>query len=295
MSLLSTIINASFSLFLSVGSSDTDAKQSEADNVTKGTSIMQEAFHRFHINYEMSRTHKIGYYQEAMEDAEGVHYLAESIVDVYVPHNLSNQEHASVKPLRSRKLVYEELDEERVLFGNAGDMARCSIWRPNSILREKNRQNYTYRFRDDSLFHRLQVFVVDFVPANAKGNVSGTILIDKSSYAVLHIDYQPDAASSKLWIEVTWTEEFYFVEGKYELSKVKFEGLSKKNTYEYSATLIMQHVKVLKEIPDSDHFMDPNSSILDHAKDNYAENFWNGYSDLKNDVDAEDVVHLASK
>ena len=295
MSLAATTIIASLSLCLSIGIINPEDSRSEEYSISTGTSIMKEVFHRFHINYEMSRTHKIGYYQEAMEDTAGVHYLAESIVDVYIPHNLSQQEHASVKPIRSRKLVFEELDEERLLFGNAGDMARCSIWRPNSFLSEKNRDNYVYKYKDDSLFHRFKVFVIEFKPANSKGNVSGHLLIDKSSYAVLHIDYTPDASYSKLWNRVTWTEEFYFVEGKYELSKVKFEGLGSKSTYEYSATLIMQHVKVLSEIPESEQFMGKDDSILEHAEDHTTEGFWQGFQDLKNDVDAEEVVHLASK
>jgi len=294
MSLAATIILAIFITFSPVNNAHAENPRTVDNRVAKGSSIMEEVFRRFHINYEMSRTHKIGYYQEAMQDTAGVHYLAESIVDVYVPHNLSQKEHASVKPIRSRKLVFEEVDDESLLFGNAGDMARCSIWRPNSFLGEKNRDNYTYQYKDDSLFHRLKVFVIEFSPTNSKGNVSGKMLIDQVSYAILHIDYTPDAAASKLWSKVTWIEEFYFVQGKYELSKVKFEGLCSKNTYEYSATLIMQHVKVLSQIPESDHFIDQNASIFEHANEDYGENFWTGFHDLKNDVDAEEIVQLVS-
>ena len=78
-------------------------------NATKGEAIMTEVFHRFHINYEMSRVHKLGYYQEAMEDSDGIHYLAESIVDIFVPHNLSQEDHASIMPIKSRKKVFEEI------------------------------------------------------------------------------------------------------------------------------------------------------------------------------------------
>ena len=294
MSLTVITILTSLSLFLSPGTVYTEISEPEDDNIAQGASIMEEVFRRFHINYEMSRTHKLGFYQEAMEDASGIHYLAESIVDVYVPHNLSQQEHASVKPLRSRRLVFEVVDDENLLFGNAGDMARCSIWRPNSFLSEKNRDNYTYRVKDDSLFHRFKVFVVAFEPANSKGNVSGKILIDKESYAILHIDYTPDTSVSEVWKKVTWTEEFYFVEGKYELSKVKFEGHSKKN-HEYTATLIMQHVKVLSQLPDSDHFIDHETSIFEHAKDNNDEDFWAGYDELKKDVDAEEIIQIAAQ
>ncbi len=294
MSIVSKIFYASLSLVLATGSIDAAIIGSVEDKVAKGTSIMTEVFHRFHINYEMSRTHKVGYYQEAMENDEGIHYLAESIVDIYVPHNLSPKSHASIKPLRARKVVYEDVSAESLLFGNASDMARCSIWRPKSFLSEKNRDNYSFRFKDDSIFHRLKVHVIEISPINSKGNVSGTILVDQSSFAILHIDYTPDASASKLWKEVTWTEEFYFTEGKYELSKVMFEGLSAKNRYEYSATLVMQHVKVLSQIPESDNFIDAIASIFEHAKEYSKESFWRGFHHLKHDVEVEHVVHLAA-
>lgn len=293
MSRAKVFLNFTLLSFLTVGNI-LAAPGSDDDKVIKGTEIMTEVFHRFHINYEMSRTHKLGYYQEAMEDAKGVHYLAESIVDIFVPHNLSQAEHASIKPLRARKKTFEEIDAENLLFGNASDMARCSIWRPNSFLNEKNRDNYTFVYEKDSLFHRHQVEVIGFKPANSKGIVHGTILVDKESYAILHIDYTPDASGSKLWSKVKWTEEFYFVEGKYELSKVKFEGLCSKNTYEYSATLIMQHLKVLSQIPDDYVFLDKDISLFDHASEDFNDSFWNGYQDLRNDVESEHVVHIAS-
>ncbi len=295
MSIVSSIFRSSVLAVLTASTISATALGAEEDKVAKGSSIMTEVFHRFHINYEMSRTHKVGYYQEAMENTEGIHYLAESIVDIYVPHNISSKSHASIKPLRARKVVFEDVNAENVLFGNASDMARCSIWRPNSFLSEKNRDNYTFRFKDDSLFHRFKVHVIEFKPVNSKGNVSGTILVDQSSLAILHIDYKPDATASKLWKEVTWTEEWYFTEGKYELSKVKFEGLSSKNRNEYSATLVMQHVKVLSQIPESDSFLDADASIFEHAKEYSNETFWKGYQDLKHDVEVEHVVHLAAK
>ncbi|MEM7298171.1 MAG: hypothetical protein AAF391_07885, partial [Bacteroidota bacterium] len=290
-------LTATMSLFLSTGSIDKSTAKTNEDNVARGTSIMIEVFHRFHINYEMSRVHKLGYYQEAMEDAGGVHYLAESIVDIYVPHNISQEEHASIKPLKARKKTFEDVNSEDLLFGNASDMARCSIWRPNSFLNEKNRNNYIFKYVDDTVFKRLKVSKIKFYPATSKGVVSGTILVDKKSFAILHIDYTPDTSGSKLWNKVTWTEEFYYSEGRYELAKVKFEGLCSKNTYEYSATLIMQHLRILTEIPDHDDFIDKEGSLFDHAGEDFTENFWNGYQALKVDVDSEydDVVHLASK
>lgn len=290
------IITLNFLLSLApLGNNDEIQNSSVEEQIEAGHELMEQVFHRFHTNYEMDRTHKLGYYQEAMEDDTSVHYLAESILDIYVPSNLNEAEHASVKPIKARKKVYEVIEEENMLFGNASDMARCSIWRPDSFLNDKKRDNYTYQYLKDSLFHNQKVAVIRFTPANSKGNVHGTILVDKHSHAVLHIDYTPDATGSKLWSEVTWTEEFRYKEGRYELSKVKFEGLCSKNTYKYSATLIMQQMKVLKEIPESEHYLDKDGSLFDHAKEENEEKFWNNYFDLRMEVESEDVVHLASK
>ena len=294
MVLTNTLLGATLTILLSFGSSNT-GKDSYESRVEKGSALMTQVFHQFHINYEMSRTHKLGYYQEAMEDSEGIHYLAESIVDIFVPHNLSQDDHASVKPIRSRKKVFEQINSENLLFGNASDMARCSIWRPNSFLSRKNRDNYDYIYAGDKVFKGQDVAIIDFKPASPKGKVRGTMLIEKESNAIVHIDYTPDVRASKLWNKVTWTEEFYFVEGKYELSKVQFEGLCSKNKYGYSATLVMQHLRVLSKFPDDHAYIDNDVSIFQHAKSNFSDDFWSGYQNLKEDVDAEHVLKVASK
>ena len=294
MLLTNSILSATLSLVISTGSMNLDSSETNEAKAAEGAALMTQVFHQFHINYEMSRTHKLGYYQEAMEDTDGIHYLAESIVDIYVPHNLSQAEHASVKPIRSRKKVFEKINSENLLFGNASDMARCSIWRPNSFLNEKNRDNYTYIYSGNSEFKGLDVSVVEFKPNNSKGKVRGKMLIDKHSKAIMHIDYTPEVRNSKLWSKVKWTEEFYFVDGKYELSKVKFEGLCSKNKYEYSATLVMQHLKVLTRIPDEFEFIDKDVSLFLHASNDFSDNFWKGYQDLRTDVNSEHVLQLTS-
>lgn len=294
MLLTNSFLSVTLSLILSSGSWHSENGGTYETNAAKGSALMMQVFHQFHINYEMSRTHKLGYYQEAMADAAGVHYLAESIVDIFVPHNLSQDDHASIRPIRSRKKVFEQIDSENLLFGNASDMARCSIWRPNSFLNVKNRDNYTFLYSGDTLFKGLDVSVVEFQPVNAKGKVRGTLLIDKQSKAIMHIDYTPEVKNSKLWSKVKWTEEFYFVDGKYELSKVKFEGLCSKNRYEYSATLVMQHLKVLSRIPDEFEFLDKDISLFQHAANDFSDNFWKGYHDLKADVESEHVLQIAS-
>ncbi|MEO1255404.1 MAG: hypothetical protein AAFY41_11050, partial [Bacteroidota bacterium] len=146
----------------------------------------------------------------------------------------------------------------------------------------------------DSLFHRIPVTVVEFYPTNSKGEVHGKILVDKKNFAVLHIDYTPDASNSKLWNQVTWTEEFMYKAGRYELSKVMFEGLCSKNTYKYTATLVMQQMKTLNQIPEGEQFLDKDVSLFEHAIEDFNEDFWEGYQDLKVNVDSEHVVHIAS-
>ncbi len=295
MSLVTLLLNTTLSFFLSNGDLYKNGNLSEEEKVIAGSAIMNRVFDRFHINYEMSRTHKIGYYREVMLDSQSVHYLAEGIVDIYVPCNLNQIENASIQPLRTRKKAYKEVDPESILLGNASDMARSSIWRPNSFLNEKNRDNYVFQYLSDSQFNDFHVAVIAFKPANAKGEVSGQMFIDTKSLAIIKIDYTPDATNSDLWSSVSWTEEFRFKNGAFELSAVKFQGFSSENTHQYKATLVMDQLEVINRIPQNDLFINENISLFEEANDDFSQAFWRGYYHLKRLLDTQENTLLAGK
>lgn len=287
MLLNTLILNTALSLFIPQGITDGQRNDSAEAKAEAGQSIMETVFDRFHINYEMSRTHKIGYYKESMADTQTIYYLADGIVDIYVPSNLNQIENASIDPIKTRKKAFQEIDEEKLLFGNASDMARSSIWRPNSFLSEKNREHYTFSYSKDSVYNDIDISIISFKPAKTHGKATGSIYIDKASYAIVKIDYNPIVHHSKFWSNVSWTEEFSFKNGAYELSNVRFHGVSIENDFQYDAILVMDQLEVLSKIPENESFIRENVSLFEKADDEFTESFWEGYDFLKRALDSE--------
>ncbi|MEO9482297.1 MAG: hypothetical protein ABJG47_02580 [Ekhidna sp.] len=287
MSLITLILNTALTLFIPQELTNDKANDSAEAKAIAGQSIMENVFDRFHINYEMSRTHKIGYYKESMSDTQSIYYLADGIVDIYIPSNLNQIENASISPRKTRKKAFKEISEENLLFGNASDMARSSIWRPNSFLSEKNRDNYTFSYVNDSSINDTMVSIIMFEPTKSHGKATGKIYVDKSSLAILKIDYNPIIHNSKYWSEVSWTEEFKFKRGAYELASVKFHGVSIENDFQYDAILVMDQIEVLSQMPEDDSLINENVSLFEKADDEFNESFWEGYDFLKRSLDAE--------
>lgn len=250
--------------------------------MVKGKSLMKEVFNRFHINYEMSRVHKVGYYRESMSDSLALQYLAESIVDIYVPSNLNQNENASIDPIKTRRKAYIDLIEDDLLFGNASDMARSSIWRPNSFLNEKNRENHFFAYMGDSTLGKYEVAIVSFEPKKEKGLAKGRMFIDKNSYAILRIEYKPIIKKSTFWESVSWTEDFQFRHGAFELANIHFTGAST-NQYGlwYEALLVMDQSEVVSRIPEYEYFIKDDVALFEQAEDNFSESFWDNFGYLK--------------
>lgn len=287
MLLHTLILNTALSLFAPQEMTDGKQNDSAEAKAVAGQSIMETVFDRFHINYEMSRTHKIGYYKESMSDTQSIYYLADGIVDIFIPSNLNQEENASISPIKTRKKAFKEIDEENLLFGNASDMARSSVWRPNSFLSEKNRDNYTFSYTGDSTINDIDVSMISFEPAKSHGKATGKIYVDKTSFAILKIDYNPIIHHSRYWSKVAWTEEFKFKNGAYELQNVRFHGVSIENDFQYDAVLVMDQLEVLSRIPESDSYIRENVSLFEKADDEFTESFWEGYDFLKRSLDEE--------
>ena len=293
MSLVTLFICATLSLLPPTDNTTSTGSKSDESSIVQGTTMMKDVFNRFHINYEMSRTHKIGYYKEVMLDSQDVYYYAESIVDIYIPSNLNQVENAAIQPIRTRKKVYHEVGSENLLFGNASDMARSSIWRPNSFLNEKNRENYRFQYVGESSINNFQVSIIEFEPSNFKGKVSGKIFVDKKSLAIIRIEYTPDATKTEIWNSVSWTEEFSYKNGAFELTKVQFNGISSGDNHQYTATLVMDQLEVVTRIPENDSFIREEVSLF-NQEDTSTANFWRGYYKLKKTLDADQTVPVAS-
>ncbi len=282
MLLHTLILNTALSLFTPQEITDGKQNDSAEAKAVAGQSLMKSVFDRFHINYEMSRTHKIGYYKESMSDADAIYYLADGIVDIYIPSNLNQIENASISPIKTRKKAFKEVKEENLLFGNASDMARSSVWRPNSFLSEKNRTHYTFIYQGDTTIDENDVSIVAFEPSSkSHGEAVGKIYVDKLSFAILKIDYKPIVHHSKYWSKVSWIEEFKFRNGAYELANVKFHGISIENDVQYDAILVMDQLEVLSRIPENETYIRENVSLFEKADEEFTESFWEGYDFLK--------------
>ena len=293
MLLHTLILNTALSLFAPQGMTDGKQNDSAEAKAVAGQSIMETVFDRFHINYEMSRTHKIGYYKESMSDTQSIYYLADGIVDIYIPCNLNQVENASISPIKTRKKAFKDISEENLLFGNASDMARSSVWRPNSFLSEKNRGNYTFSYEGDSAINDVDISIIAFEPAKSHGKATGKIYVDNASFAILKIDYKPIVHHSKYWSKVSWTEEFQFKNGAYELHNVHFHGVSIEKDFQYDAILVMDQLEVLSRFPENESYIRENVSLFEKADDEFNDSFWEGYDFLKKSLEEES--HLLTK
>lgn len=260
--------------------------------VYSGPSIMMQVFERFHLNYEMERQHMVGYYQESMSDWEKTYYVAEGIMDIYTPSNLDKNSYPLVNPLRTRKKVFEKIDEiDEVLGGNASDMAQSSIWRKQSFLGTKNRKNYEFYYSGATSIGEHDVLIVEFEPKNNKGNTTGKLYIDEETFALIKIEYDPIINDFSFWESVSWTEEYEQQDGIFKLVSVLFEGTSTNHTYNYHALLVINESKIIDELPSDIEMMDVHDSFYEMAQEDFTDSFWTGFNFMKLDNHVSRLLH----
>jgi len=262
----------------------------ELDEVTivSGRVLMKDVFNRFHLNYEMSRQHMIGYYKEDLHGSDSIYYIAEGIVDIYIPPNIEYSQ-TLVSPIKTRKKVFKSIDDQIVfLKGNASDMAKSSIWRKDSFLSYKNRKNYDFIYSGMEKLGGKDVYIIEFEPINSKGDTSGKIFIEENSLAVVKLEYHPHIKRNTLWDHVTWTEEFYEKNGIYELFRVSYDGMweDEKKDYNYTALLVVNETTPANEIPEQKGLLGENDSFFHEAVEDFSEAFWDGYNHMKLDLES---------
>ena len=280
--LLKLFLNITLAFLQGITDSSSDQKTTEKAEA-KTEVLMEEVFNRFHINYEMSRTHKSGYYKETMIDTSSLCYLADAIVEIYVPSNLNDKDNAAVHPVRTRKKFFKKVQEDYILIGNASDMARSSVWRPRTFLNKKNRSHYNYRYTADTLIKGKATHIITFRTANGAGIADGKLYVDKESYAIVKMVYSPAIAEKdNMWNSITWTEEFTFRNGAYELATVNFKGISKEK-FIYEAFLAMEQLETVSEIPSDVSFINESFPIVTDEEESEEANlgFWEGYDSFK--------------
>ncbi len=268
--------------------------------VLTGGNLMWHVFNRFHINYHMSRQQMLGYYKEHLTSTDSSYYLAEGIMDIYVPSNIENRTPLA-NPIRTRKKVYNEIREEvTFLDGNVCDMAKSSIWRKNSFLSQKNRNRYQYYYEGVDMLDDQEIYLVSFEPKSNKGNkanTTGIIHIDQETFAIVKLEYFPKLNKTH-WASVSWVEEYTQANnGVYELFKVSYDGSweGEDQVYRYTALLMINESMSLEEMPDlQDDFLtetDPFFYVV--SDEDFSETFWDGYQGIE--VDARKISFLKAK
>ena len=259
--------------------------------VMTGPFIMEQVFDRFHINYEMERQHMVGYYRESMADWDKTYYVAEGIMDIYTPSNTDQLDHPLVKPLRTRKRVFNEVDfMDDVLGGNASDMAHSSIWREQSFLSPKNRKNYDYFYSGATSMGSHEVLIVEFEPKNNKGNTKGKLYVEEESLAILKIEYDPIIRNFSHWESVSWTEEYQEKEGIFELVSVSFKGVSTNNEYTYNALLVINESRTVATFPKDTSMLGVYDTFFQQAQDDFSDAFWAGFNFMKLDAEVAQLL-----
>lgn len=260
--------------------------QLEEVTVQTGQELIRDVSNRFHLNYEVSRKHLLGYYREILKDQDTLYFIAEGILDIYVPPDIAFKQ-AFVNPIKTRKKVYKELNRHPVfLKGNACDMALSSIWRKESFLHPKNRDHYNFFYTESSSIDGRDVLILEFEPNNPKGTMSGKIYIDEKTLAVLRLKYYPQIDKNNFWKEVSWTEEYYEKNGIFELFRVSYDGvfILDETLYTYEALLVVNESKVTNKLPDTTRLLTKDDSFFHEAEDDFSDTFWKGYNFMKLDL-----------
>lgn len=250
--------------------------------VKTGNSVMEGVFERFHINYEMGSQHMVGYYMESMSNYEGPNYIAEGIMDIYTPSNVDQDAYPLVKPLKTRKKVFKEIDEiDHVLGGNASDMAHSSIWREGSFLTPKNRKNYNFFYSGATSIGKHNVLIIEFEPKNTKGDTKGKLYIEEETLAIVKIEYEPIVNDWTFWENVSWTEAYDLRNGLFEMVSVSFKGTSTNHAFEYEALLVINESNTIAAIPSDLEMLDHYDSFFYEAEEDFTDTFWAGFNFMK--------------
>jgi len=252
--------------------------------VIVGPEVLDEFQIRTIVNYEMEAQRMTSYYKEKLVGNDSLFYLAEGILDIYEPSNVSDKK-VQINPIRTRRKVMRDIDPNQItlISGSAFDMVKSSIWRENTFLSDENIQNYEFEFLGKVPYNERKVFRIIFFPKNSKGYISGEMFIEEESYAIVKLVYEPEVKSNMIWSWVKWTEEFDNFNGNYQLTCVTFNGKwEEMNTkFEYEALLI--NSDFIKSKPE--YILNPTITkkdiFVEKAADDFSEAFWDGYNFLK--------------
>ncbi len=257
----------------------------DAVTVLTGDILMGRVFDRLITNYEMEPLRLTSYYKEKLLSDSSMVYLAEGVLDILMPPNV-RLNNIKIAPIKTRKNVVNPDDvsgNATMMSGHAHDMAISSIWRKNSFLSKQNRKHYEFEYEGKRPYQEHSVYEVSFKPKNRKGYVSGTLYIEDETYAIVKMIYEPDAARSTFWEYAKWTEEYEFLNGRYNLTAVTYKGeyFEMDKVYEFNCVLVNNNINTtnLDNFPHNE--MSKTDVFFDEAANDLSDEYWNGYHYLK--------------
>ncbi|MBV6647185.1 MAG: carboxypeptidase-like regulatory domain-containing protein [Cyclobacteriaceae bacterium] len=257
----------------------------EAVVVKTGEGIISEVLNHLKFNYELDHQSMNCYYKERLFGQQNLYYLAEGILDIYLPSDVSSNT-TQVSPIRTRKKEYIDVAETDVTMirGHAKDMVESVVRRDDSFLQFSNLSHYEFSFEGATYFNNKKVYEVSFEPKSKKGRASGKLFIEEGSYAVVKAHYYPDLSKSYFWDEVEWVEEFtQQEEGLWNLNTVKYIGKwtdESEKQFEYESLLVVNESKVVTDPPEMQKVLSDRDTFFQAAGD-FSDDFWKGFNFVK--------------
>lgn len=256
--------------------------QLEAVTVKTGESIMWDVFNNLQLNYEFRQKAMNCYYKETLEDSAGYYYLAEGVLEVFQPNDVSPDK-TKISPVKVRKQEFKTMNNDITMIrGHASDMLQSLERREKSFIHQDNFKHYEYTFEGLSSYKGSEVFIVKFEPTNKKAKSRGILYVDAASHAVIKAEYFPLLNSYTLWDEVSWVEEFSSKQGIYTLDRVMYKGnwSNFEQKLEYTAMLVVTESEVVSVPPALGLLLD-DRDVFAEATTDFSEAFWEDYNFIK--------------
>lgn len=91
------------------------AVQLEAETVRTGESIIMNVFNNLKLNCEFRQKALTCYHKETVEDSAGFYYLAEGILEVFQPNDVS-LEKTEISPVKVRKQEFKSMNSDMTMI-----------------------------------------------------------------------------------------------------------------------------------------------------------------------------------
>lgn len=269
-----------------------NSKELEEVIVYSADHVIRDIFNFKHVNYEFEDQQLTSYYKEILKSSSTYFYLAEGILDIYLP-TVFSKDNPIIHPLKSRKKEFLSLDSLEMTYvtGNARDMLNSITRRKDSFIDMTQVKNYVFTKDKLLTYDDREVFKIDFEPKNRKATTRGTLYVDVESHAVIKAEYYPLIENQNFWTNVEWVEEYVEVNSTWYLSRVSYLGewLQDGNSMSFESLLVVTNFEKAKEKPDYDIKLSSKDTFLDYVSD-FSESFWDGLNHIKLSLDETKMV-----